>query len=66
MATSWTEYNPTSDVNWADNNPTSNAEYFQLEPPLGFGQTPFGDEGEDGIVIHLRGFGDPKTEWTDV
>lgn len=45
--------------------PDPKTEWTQLEP--GFGNLPFGDEDntEAGIKIHLRGFGNELTTWTD-
>ncbi len=54
-------------TSWTDVSLTSTSDFKQLEPHPGFGNSPFGDEGvEDGIKIHLRGFGDPKTDWSEV
>jgi len=63
-------------MTWTDYTPTSTSKYTQLEPPPGFGKMPFGnpttgvnpDTGEPNkiISIHGRGFGDPKTKWTDL
>ena len=41
-------------------------EWTQLEPS-GFGNEAFGNpsDEEDGLKIHRRGFGTPKTEWTE-
>lgn len=55
MATTWTTITY-SGTNWR-----------RLEP-WGFGVSPFGDPStgvEEGIKIHMRGFGDPSTFWTD-
>ncbi len=55
MATMWTEL----DVSKATN-------FIPLEPG-GFGYMPFGDPTsgvEDGIKIHIKGFGDPLTAWS--
>ena len=52
---------------WTDVSDTSTADYKQLEPQQGFGQNPFGNPDTDKTIsIHERGFGDPKTEWSDV
>ena len=41
-------------------------EWVQLEP-VGFGNESFGnpDSQEEGIKIHERKFGTPKTKWTN-
>lgn len=37
----------------------------QLEPPPGFGKSPFGDpDTPEAIAIHGRGFGSPTTKWS--
>jgi hypothetical protein len=51
-------------------------EWSQIEPNPGFGKNMFGNPsrgkklstGEDSaiIAIHERGFGDPKTNWSNV
>ena len=55
MATTWTDVTK-SDTEWT-----------QLVP-MGFGLSPFGDptDMDRAISIHIRGFGDPTTEWKDV
>jgi len=52
---------------WTDTTDTSTTEWASLEPS-GFGVDRFGDPSdlEAGLKIHQRGFGSPRTEWTDV
>ena len=40
--------------------------WVQLEP-VGFGNESFGnpDSQEEGIKIHERGFGSPRTQWVE-
>ena len=61
----WSDITPTGGNSWTDES-TPSTEYIQLEP-TGFGYMPFGDPStvEKPIRIHMRGFGDPKTTWTE-
>jgi len=55
MATKWTEVT------------SAGTKWTQLEP-IGFGLSPFGDPTtgiDSGLKIHIRGFGDPTTKWTE-
>jgi len=62
--TVWTDTSKPTTA-WTDETkPTT--QWTQLEP-MGFGLSPFGDptEIESGLKIHIRGFGDPTTKWTE-
>ena len=61
----WSGVTPTGGNSWTDLSLTSTADYSQLEPS-GFGNEPWGSPSdiEDGLRIHMRGFGSPRTVWT--